>query len=70
MGHRVNVVKASALAGAALGAGVAIGSGLRLVFLGAAFGVGVGLALGVTAAARRPDELEPSARPFELAEEV
>ena len=49
MDERMKTLGLFALAGTALGAGVAIGMGIRVLTWGAAFGLGGGIALGLAA---------------------
>ena len=52
MEDEIKAVGAVALASAALGAGLAIGFGLRVVTVGAMIGLGAGVALGIIAGSR------------------
>jgi hypothetical protein len=52
MEDEMKAVGIVALAGAALGAGFAIGFGLRVVTVGAMIGLGAGVALGILAGSR------------------
>lgn len=51
MDERMKTLGLFALAGAALGVGVAIGTGIRVLTWGAAFGLGGGIVLGLAAGA-------------------
>ena len=63
MEDEMKAVGVVALAGAALGAGLAIGLGLRALTVGAILGLGAGVALGV-AAGSRPKALSTEAVPL------
>jgi hypothetical protein len=52
MEDEMKAVGVVALAGAALGAGLAIGFGLRVMTVGAMIGLGAGVALGILAGTR------------------
>jgi len=52
MEDEMKAVGVVALAGAALGAGLAIGFGLRFMTVGAMIGLGAGVALGILAGTR------------------
>jgi hypothetical protein len=52
-----------ALIGAAVGAGLAVGFGLRLVTVGAMIGLGAGVALGLVAGTRPPKPLTIDTNP-------
>jgi hypothetical protein len=52
MEDELKAVGVVALAGATLGAGLAIGFGLRVMTVGAMIGLGAGVALGVVAGGR------------------
>ena len=53
MDERMKTLGLFALVGAALGAGVVIGAGLRVLTWGAAFGLGGGIAVGLAAGAAK-----------------
>jgi len=63
MEDEMKAVGIVALVGAALGAGLAIGFGLRALTVGAMLGLGAGVALGVLAGSR-PKALSADAVPL------